>query len=95
MLKRIDIVANTQLTSVTEFEQLVVTEIDGAIIYLKDIANIELASEEVGVTARLNHNDTVYISIWPLPGANEIEIGDRLYTAVEELNTSLPQGFRL
>ncbi|MGJ8692292.1 MAG: efflux RND transporter permease subunit [Thalassotalea sp.] len=90
--QRIDIVANSQLTNVAEFEELVVTEIDGAIIRLKDIARIELASEEASVTARLNHDDTVYISIWPLPGANEIEIGNRLYDTVAEVNKSLPQG---
>ena len=93
--QRIDIVANTQLTSIAEFEELIVAEIDGAIIYLKDIAKIELASEEASVTARLNENDTVYISVWPLPGSNEIEIGDRLYQAVAEINQSLPEGISI
>jgi multidrug efflux pump len=93
--QRIDIVADTQLSSVDEFEQLVVTEIDGALIYLKDIAKIELAAEDANFTARLNENDTVYISIWPLPGANEIEIGDRLYEKVAELNKTLPQGLTI
>jgi len=90
--QKIDIVANSQLSSVKEFEQLVVTEIDGASIYLKDIAKIELAAEDSSVTARLNDKDAVYIAIWPLPGANEIAIGDRLYEKVDELNKTLPDG---
>jgi multidrug efflux pump len=89
--QRIDIVANTQLSTVKEFQQLVVAQIDGATVYLKDIARIELAAEDASVTARLNENDAVYISIWPLPGANEIAIGDRLYEKVAELNKTLPQ----
>jgi len=93
--QKIDIVANTQLRNVAEFEQLVVTEIDGANIYLKDIATIELAAEDSNVTARLNENDAVYISVWPLPGANEIAIGDRLYKKVAELNETLPQGLSI
>lgn len=93
--QKIDIVANTQLRNVAEFEQLVVSEIDGANIYLKDIATIKLAAEDSNVTARLNENDAVYISVWPLPGANEIAIGDRLYKKVAELNKTLPQGLTI
>lgn len=93
--QRIDIVANTQLSTVEDFQQLVVTEIDGATVYLKDIARIELAAEDASVTARLNYNDTVYISVWPLPGANEIAIGDRLYEKVAELNKTLPHGISI
>ena len=93
--QRIDIVANTQLSTVEEFQQLVITEIDGATVYLKDIARIELAAEDASVTARLNDTDAVYISIWPLPGANEIAIGDRLYEKVDELNKTLPHGISI
>lgn len=93
--QRIDIVADTQLSTVEEFESLVVTEIDGAVIYLKNVAKIELGSEDISVTTRLNENDTVYISIWPLPGANEISIGDELYKTVDELNKSLPGGISI
>ena len=93
--QKIDIVANTQLSSVEEFQQLVISELDGANIYLKDVAKIELAAEDTSVTARLNDKDAVYISIWPLPGANEIAIGDRLYKKVAELNKTLPYGISI
>ena len=93
--QKIDIVANTQLRSVEEFQQLVISQIDGANIYLKDVAEIELAAEDTSVTARLNDTDTVYIAIWPLPGANEIAIGDKLYKKVAELNKTLPHGISI
>ena len=93
--QKIDIVANTQLSSVEEFQQLIISEVDGATIYLKDVAKIELAAEDTSVTARLNDKDAVYISIWPLPGANEIAIGDRLYKKIDELNKTLPHGISI
>ena len=93
--QKIDIVANTQLSSVEDFQQLVISKLDGANIYLKDVAKIELAAEDTSVTARLNDKDAVYISIWPLPGANEIAIGDRLYKKVAELNKTLPYGISI
>jgi multidrug efflux pump len=93
--QRIDIVSNTQLSSKNDFEQLIVKQIDGQNIYLKDIANIKLAAEDATVTARLNLDDTVYIAIWPLPGANEIEIGDKLYQVINEINAILPDGIHI
>ena len=93
--QRIDIVANTQLSKVSEFERLVVKKVDGAVIYLKDVAKVELGAEDANVTARLNEEDTVYISVWPLPGANEIAIGDRLYKVLDGVNQSLPDGLNI
>jgi len=93
--QKIDIVANTQLSTVEEFQQLVISEVDGANIYLKDVAKIALAAEDSSVTARLDDKDAVYISIWPLPGANEMAIGDRLYKTVDELNKTLPHGISI
>ncbi|SES63598.1 efflux RND transporter permease subunit [Thalassotalea agarivorans] len=93
--QRIDIVANTQLSDVSEFNKLVVKRVDNDVIYLGDVARIELGAEDAAVTARLDENDTVYISIWPLPGANEIAIGDRLYEKIDEINQSLPMGMEI
>ncbi|WP_076420469.1 efflux RND transporter permease subunit [Colwellia sp. UCD-KL20] len=90
--QQIDIVTNSQLSSVKEFENLVVTKINGEVIYLKDIAHVSLGAEEANVTARINNTNTLYISVWPLPGANEISIGDALYQSVEEINKTLPDG---
>lgn len=93
--QQIDIVTNSQLSTISEFEALVVTKIGDDIVYLKDIAEIELGSEEASVTARINNTDTIYVSVWPLPGANEISIGDKLYQAVDEINKSLPDGLEI
>ena len=93
--QRIDIVANSQLSKVSEFERLVVKKVDDAVVYLKDVARVELGAEEASVTARLDREDTVYISVWPLPGANEIAIGDRLYKVLDEVNASLPSGMSI
>ncbi|WOH37238.1 efflux RND transporter permease subunit [Thalassotalea fonticola] len=93
--QRIDIVTNSQLSTVQGFENLVVKRIDNDVIYLKDIAQITLGAEEANISARINHSDTVYISVWPLPGANEITIGNGLYKAVDEINLTLPHGMKV
>ena len=93
--QRISLLTDTSLSSVAEFEQLVVREIDGVQIRLRDIATVALGEEEGQVNARLDHDKVLYISVWPLPGANEIEIGDRLYVMIDEINQTLPEGLSI
>ncbi|KZN34345.1 acriflavine resistance protein B [Pseudoalteromonas luteoviolacea S2607] len=93
--QRIDIMANTSLKSVADFEDLVVKEVDGTQLKLGAIANIEIGEAEGLVTARLDYHDTVFLAVWALPGANEINIGDALYTKLDEINQILPNGMKI
>ncbi|WP_395345683.1 efflux RND transporter permease subunit [Ningiella sp. W23] len=93
--QRIALLTDTNLTNVQEFENLVVREVDGVQISLADIADIELGEEEGVVTARLDEDIVLYISVWPLPGANEIAIGDALYVMIDEINSTLPKGLSI
>ncbi|WP_448555658.1 efflux RND transporter permease subunit [Thalassotalea montiporae] len=93
--QRIDLLANTTLQTVEDFEQLVIKEMDGATIRLRDIADVQLGEEEGFVTARLDHQNTIFLAVWPLPGANEISIGDALYQKLERVNATLPDGMSI
>ncbi len=93
--QRINLLANTNLQTVQDFEQLVVRESEGSLIRLRDVARIELGEEEGEVNARHSQQPAVYISVWPLPGANEIVIGDQLYEMLEEINPTLPPGLEI
>jgi len=93
--QRIDLMANTLLSTVVDFEQLVIITIDGAQITLADVAKVEEGEEEGMADARLDHDKTTFIGVWPLPGANEINIGDELYQKIEILNQQLPNQMRI
>ncbi len=86
--KKIDLVANTQMSTVEDFEQLIVKSDENGTIYLHNIADIVYASEQAGATSRFNNQDTVYISVWGLPGINEIAIGDGLYKVIDQINAN-------
>ena len=94
-MQRISMLTDTSLSQVEEFEQLVVRELDGIQIKLRDIAEVELAEEEGFITARFDKEQVLYISVWPLPGANEIEIGNRLYVMLDEINATFPPGLSI
>ncbi|MGY0216554.1 efflux RND transporter permease subunit [Endozoicomonadaceae bacterium StTr2] len=93
--QRIDFVTNSLLSTPADFKQLVIKQNGNNIIYLQDVANVELASEEATSTARLDQQETVYIAVWSQPGTNEIEIGNRLYTLLDKINPTLPHGMKI
>ncbi|MFA5632889.1 MAG: efflux RND transporter permease subunit [Porticoccaceae bacterium] len=90
--QRINLLANTTMQTVEDFERLVVREADGSLVLLKDIADVEMGEEEGEVNARHSQQNAVYLSVWPLPGANEIDVGDALYKVLDEVNATLPDG---
>ena len=93
--QRINLLANTALQSVDDFRRLVIREKNGVQVRLGDIARISLGEEEGTTDARINQRQTIFISAWPLPGANEIAIADRLYAVIDEINPTLPKGMSI
>ncbi len=93
---QIDLLTNTDLQSVEEFRDLIVAQSPssatgpGKIIRLSDISRVELGSEEPTAAAMYRGEKAVYVSVWPLPGTNEIEVSTRLRAAMQELQADLP-----
>lgn len=76
---QINLLANTDLRSTKEFEDLIVSERDGAIVRLSDVARVELGAEEADFVAKYNDKEAVYLGVWPLVGSNEIDVAHGLY----------------
>ena len=93
--QRVDLLVNTALTRADEFERMVIRESEGSLIRMRDVARIELGEEEGTVLGRLNHDETVWLGVYPLPGSNEIEVADALYLAIDEINADMPAGLEL
>ncbi len=88
---QIDLLTNTDLKTVEEFNDLIVSQQRGAIIRLRDVARVELGSEEPQQTAMYRNKEAVYLSVWPLPGSNEIDVAYRLRDAMDALRPTLPE----
>jgi multidrug efflux pump len=87
---QVNLLANTDLRSSEEFRNLIVAERDGAVVRLGDVARTELGAEEALLVAKYNTQEAVYLGVWPLPGANEIEVGDRLVAEMQRIRPTLP-----
>lgn len=89
-LVQVNLLANTDLRAVDEFENLIVADRDGALVRLSDVARVELGSEEAAMVAKYNGQQSVYLGVWPLPGSNEIEVAQHLRDEMERIEPTLP-----
>jgi multidrug efflux pump len=94
-LVQVNILANTDLRTTEEFEELIVADRDGAIVRLADVARVELGAEEASIAAGYGKTEAVYLGIWPLPGSNEIEISHRLVAEMERIRPTLPKDIEM
>ena len=92
---QINLLANTDLRSVDEFANLIVADRDGAIVRLSDVARVELGAEEATLVAKYNESESVYLGVWPLVGANEIEVAGGLRAEMERLRPTLPKDIEM
>ncbi|AIC20433.1 MULTISPECIES: efflux RND transporter permease subunit [Pseudomonas] len=86
---------NTQGRLVTEeeFENIIIRAGDnGEITRLKDIARVELGSNQYALRSLLNNQPAVAIPIFQRPGSNAIEISNEVRAKMAELKQSFPQG---
>ncbi len=90
-LVQVNLLANTDLRSAGEFENLIVADRDGAIVRLSDVARVELGAEEAQMIAKYNEQEGVYLGIWPLVGSNEIEVAGALREEMERIRPTLPK----
>lgn len=84
--------SKTRLSSVTEFENIIVKEVENKRVRLKDVARVELGAEVYGWGANVNNKETALLGIYQQPGANALEVANRIAEKLEELKPRLPKG---
>ena len=90
-LVEVNLLANTDLRTAEEFANLIVADrAGGSVVRLREVARVELGSEEAQLVAKYNDQEAVYLGVWPLPGANEIAVGNRLTAEMERIGPPCP-----
>ena len=92
---QVNLLANTDLRSVDEFANLIVADRAGAIVRLRDVARVELGAEEADLVAKYNTWEGVYLGVWPLVGANEIEVAKAVRAKMDEIRPTLPKDLEM
>ncbi|HEG5511949.1 TPA: multidrug efflux RND transporter permease subunit CmeB [Campylobacter coli] len=82
-----------RLQSPSEFENIILrTNEDGSFLRLKDVADVEIGSQQYKSQGRLNGNDAVPIMINLQSGANALNTAKLVEAKMQELSKSFPEG---
>ncbi len=87
--------ANDQLFSSTEYRSLVIAWKNGAPILLKDVADAIDDTENVNQAAWMNSTPAVIVNIQRQPGANVIEVVNRVKQLLPQLQEALPASVKV
>ncbi|MGD0278952.1 MAG: efflux RND transporter permease subunit, partial [Smithella sp.] len=88
----VDLTAATGLHSVDEFRNLVIKSTNGAIIHLKDVANVTLGAENYDSSVRFDGKSAVFMSIKVAPNANLLTVANSVRDIFPAIAQNLPQG---
>ena len=84
--------ANDQLVSPQQYAELILAYNNGAPLRLKDVAQIVDGAENERLAAWANENQAVLLNIQRQPGANVIEVVDRIKALLPSITDNLPAG---
>ena len=82
--------ANDQITDPSIFREVIVAYRNGAAVRLKDVATVEEGQENNRIAAWVNGTPAVIVNVQRQPGANVIEVVDRIKVLLPQLRESLP-----
>ncbi|HJC27560.1 MAG TPA: multidrug efflux RND transporter permease subunit [Candidatus Alistipes stercoravium] len=89
----IPITAQGRLSSVSQFEEIVVrANPDGSIIRLRDVANISLEAQSYSTESGINGGNAAVLDVYMLPGANAVEVATSVRTTMDEISRNFPEG---
>ncbi len=84
-----------RLTTPEEFGNIILRIEDGGrILRLKDVARIELGSQNYNVVSRLKGQPTAGIAVYQLPGSNSLDVAKGVKERMAELSEAFPQGIQ-
>ncbi|TKB55032.1 efflux RND transporter permease subunit [Ferrimonas aestuarii] len=87
------ITAAGRLSSVQQFNEIIVrADANGSLIRLRDIARIELGSSAYTLQSQLNGANATIVQVYLLPGANALEVTQKVKETMAELATKFPAG---
>lgn len=84
-----------RLSTVPEFEEMIVKETASNVVRLKDVAKVELGPENEETILKDSGVPMVGLGIVPQPGANYIDISNEFYKRYENLKKELPADYHV
>ena len=81
---------NDQLKSAEEFKKLIIAYKNGAAVRLGDVANVVESAENTKLAAWADKAPSIILNVQRQPGANVIQVTDRIKEILPQLKSNLP-----
>ena len=89
----IPIVAHGRLSSVSEFEDIVIkTNNDGSILRLRDVAEVALEAQSYTTESGINGENAAVLDVKMLPGMNAMQVSRAVRETMEQISKNFPEG---
>ncbi|WP_295540521.1 efflux RND transporter permease subunit [uncultured Thiohalocapsa sp.] len=89
---QVDLATNTDVSDVQDFRNLVIRADEGALVRLRDIAEVELGAQNYDSATLYKGIPAIFIGIEPTPGANPLDVAERVHAAMPALEAQFPEG---
>jgi len=86
------VLAQGRLTSPEQFGDVIVRETpNGGTVRVKDVARIELGTQDYSTVSRLNGQPSATVAVYQLPGSNAVQTAAGIRQAMEQMKQRFPQ----
>ncbi|HEX5277368.1 MAG TPA: multidrug efflux RND transporter permease subunit [Fluviicoccus sp.] len=87
------ITAKGRLSSVTEFENIIVrANAEGTTLRLRDVARVELGAKDYDFNGTINGKPATLVGIFLQPGANALSVAQEVKSTLSDLSQTFPDG---
>jgi multidrug efflux pump len=93
--REFNIVAATDLQTVREFENIIVANVSGYPVRLRDVASVRQGARDERVIARFNGEPAINMGVIKQATGNPLELSQAVWSEVDKINETLPTGMRL
>ncbi len=93
-MTQINLVANTDLKTKEEFENLVIREKNGEVLRLRDVADVVLGAQSYEEDVRFGGKPATFMGIFVLPNANSLDVIAEVRKTFPNLAKELPAGIQ-
>lgn len=87
------VLTNSRLNTKEQFENIIVRTrpADGSVVYLKDVARVELGRFDYGINSYAMGKPAAFLLIYQAPGANALETYEGLMKTLNEMKKTFPK----
>lgn len=87
------VLTNSRLNTKEQFENIIVRSApeQGSVVYLRDVARVELGKFDYGVNAFVSGKPAAFVLIYQAPGANALDTYEGVMKALTEMKKTFPK----